>query len=97
MDSSKIITFSLVQDKSTREFYAFMEERMFYSLRWFYFMDETGNHYFCPEVRMYNFLSLGKARCTDANSIIILIKTCNEMPQLANDFLNAFRRAVSHE
>lgn len=97
MDDSKILRFSLVQNEVTKEYFAFMLERMFYTLRWFYFMDETGQHNFVPETKMYQYTSLGKAACTDAKSILVLLRACNEVPGMVQDYLNAFRKGVGHE
>lgn len=94
MNEEILINFSIVKNQFG-DFFAFMEERLFFSHRFFYMMDESGKHFLVPENRIYKYLSIGKAKCMDAKSICILLRAINSKPELVKDHVKGFIKAVN--
>lgn len=80
MDADDLIIFSIVVNRKG-EYFAFMDERLIYSMRFMYFMDETGNHDFVNELYMHDYRSIGKiSTCKNANDICRLLQEMNKKP-----------------
>ena len=77
------------------QYYAFMLERMFYSDRFMYFMDETGHHEFIHESNVYAYKFIGRAKYSDANSICILLRALNDLqPAYENNYIDNFNSVM---
>lgn len=77
------------------QFVAFMDERMFYTERFFYFMDQTGNHEVTTEQFFRQYKPIRRSKCSDAFSICILLRSMNNIPELMDDFLNTFNQTIN--
>ncbi len=76
----KQLNFTVVYD-CQGEFKALMEERKFHQHRYFYVMDELGQHEFIHENDIYSYGNIGNAFCYDANDVLRLLRDLNHMDE----------------
>ena len=79
MENAKL-NFTVVYD-CRGEFKALMEERKMHQHRYFYVMDENGQHEFIHENDVYAYGNIGNAFCYDANDALRLLKDLNHMDE----------------
>ncbi|KKK99303.1 hypothetical protein LCGC14_2634090 [marine sediment metagenome] len=77
------LNFTVVYD-SHGNFKALMEEKKFHQHRYFYVMDENGQHEFIHENDIYSYGNIGNSFCYDANDILRLLRDLNHYEHAGN-------------